>query len=207
MSADKDGAYWSRLERVLEALAPAESRPTSLRFALRHLFERLATTSVGQEGLDFHTWCARVLHWDLPSNPLDLEQREGRIQRHAGLAVRRRLALLLKDRVLEEVRNDGVSPSTRLAALADAELGTDDGLSPWWILPQARVKRHIFERPFGRDAVRYRVLREQRFLYRLALGQPNQEDLLELLAKSDQALKAVLQDLTLDLSPYRHSRK
>jgi hypothetical protein len=28
------------------------------------------------------------------------------------------------------------------------------------------------ERPFGRDVHRYQVLREQRFLYRLALGQP-----------------------------------
>lgn len=45
MGADKDGAYWGGLERVLEALmslAPAESRPTSLRFALRHLLERLS---------------------------------------------------------------------------------------------------------------------------------------------------------------------
>ena len=35
----------------------------------------LATTSAGQEGLDFHTWCSRVPHWDLCSSPLDLEQR------------------------------------------------------------------------------------------------------------------------------------
>ena len=45
----------------------------------------LATTSVGQEGLDFHPWCSQVVHWDLSSNPLDLEQREGRIQRYRGL--------------------------------------------------------------------------------------------------------------------------
>jgi hypothetical protein len=45
----------------------------------------LATTSVGQEGLDFHTWCRRIAHWDLCSSPLELEQREGRIQRYGGL--------------------------------------------------------------------------------------------------------------------------
>ncbi len=39
----------------------------------------LATTSVGQEGLDFHTWCSRIVHWDLCPSPLELEQREGRI--------------------------------------------------------------------------------------------------------------------------------
>jgi len=52
----------------------------------------LATTSLGQEGLDFHVWCRQLLHWDLCSSPLDLEQREGRIQRFGGLSVRRALA-------------------------------------------------------------------------------------------------------------------
>jgi len=33
----------------------------------------LATTSVGQEGLDFHHYCHAVVHWNLPSNPVDLE--------------------------------------------------------------------------------------------------------------------------------------
>lgn len=33
----------------------------------------LATTSVGQEGLDFHLYSHRVYHWDLPSNPVDLD--------------------------------------------------------------------------------------------------------------------------------------
>lgn len=41
----------------------------------------LCTTSVGQEGLDFHFWCRRIVHWDLPSDPVDFEQREGRIAR------------------------------------------------------------------------------------------------------------------------------
>ncbi len=39
----------------------------------------LASTSVGQEGLDFHAYCHSVMHWNLPSNPVDLEQREGRV--------------------------------------------------------------------------------------------------------------------------------
>ena len=36
----------------------------------------LASTSIGQEGLDFHNYCRRIVHWNLPSNPIDLEQRE-----------------------------------------------------------------------------------------------------------------------------------
>ena len=38
----------------------------------------LATTSVGQEGLDFHRYCGDIVHWNLPSSPVDFEQREGR---------------------------------------------------------------------------------------------------------------------------------
>ena len=29
----------------------------------------LATTSIGQEGLDFHNYCRVIMHWNLPSNP------------------------------------------------------------------------------------------------------------------------------------------
>src|SRR5690606_5040445 len=39
----------------------------------------LASTSIGQEGLDFHQYCHAVYHWNLPSNPVDMEQREGRV--------------------------------------------------------------------------------------------------------------------------------
>src|SRR5690606_1012387 len=53
----------------------------------------LATTSVGQEGLDFHFYCHAVVHWDLPANPVDLEQREGRIHRYKGHAIRKNVAL------------------------------------------------------------------------------------------------------------------
>ena len=34
----------------------------------------LATTSVGQEGLDFHIWCDTIVHWDLCRNPALLHE-------------------------------------------------------------------------------------------------------------------------------------
>ncbi|MGB3375932.1 MAG: helicase-related protein [Microbacterium sp.] len=52
----------------------------------------LASTSVGQEGIDFHWWSHSVVHWNLPSNPVDFEQREGRVNRFAGHAVRKNVA-------------------------------------------------------------------------------------------------------------------
>ena len=52
----------------------------------------LASTSVGQEGLDFHLYSHAVVHWNLPANPVDLEQREGRVHRYKGHAVRKNVA-------------------------------------------------------------------------------------------------------------------
>jgi hypothetical protein len=52
----------------------------------------VATTSAGQEGIDFHWWCSAVVHWNTPANPMDFEQREGRVHRFGGHAIRRNVA-------------------------------------------------------------------------------------------------------------------
>ena len=66
-------------------------RPDEVRRAFNTPFwpHVLITTSIGQEGLDFHSWCRALAHWDLCPGPVALEQREGRIDRFAGLSVRR----------------------------------------------------------------------------------------------------------------------
>ncbi|WP_409191989.1 C-terminal helicase domain-containing protein [Bradyrhizobium sp. RDM4] len=159
----------------------------------------LATTSVGQEGLDFHPWCSHVVHWDLTSNPLDLEQREGRIQRYAGLAIRRRLLAVLCDEVLRDSTMADGSPWRCVQKHAERSVDVS-GLRPWWVLDGAEISRHVFERPFGRDIARFAQLREQRMIYRLALGQPNQEDFIHVLSRGGAATRALLQPLVLDLS-------
>lgn len=159
----------------------------------------LATTSVGQEGLDFHPWCSHVVHWDLSSNPLDLEQREGRIQRYAGLSVRRKLAEELRDEVLGDPAVVQHSPWQCVERHAQRFVD-ESGLRPWWVLDGAEIRRHVFERPFGRDILRFAQLREQRMIYRLALGQPNQEDFIDVLSRGGEVTRALLQPLVLDFS-------
>lgn len=185
---------------VKGATVPAPARPDEVRRTFNTPFwpHVLATTSVGQEGLDFHPWCSQVVHWDLSSNPLDLEQREGRVQRFAGLAVRRRLAHTLRAGVLNPELVSG-SPWHRLQEQAEA-LADASGLKPWWVFDHAHIRRHVFERPFGRDVARFAQLREQRTMYRLALGQPNQEDFIDVLSRGGKASRAVLRSLVLDLS-------
>lgn len=177
------------------------ARPDEIRQSFNTPFwpHVLATTSVGQEGLDFHPWCDRLLHWDLPPNPLDLEQREGRIQRYAGLAVRRRLCRLLKDEVINSVGALQGSPWKQIAHHAE-RFADHSGLRPWWVLDDAAIQRYIFKRPFGRDGLRFDRLKEQRLIYRLALGQPNQEDFIDILARGGEKALAALRPLVLDLS-------
>jgi len=76
-------------------------------------------------------------------------------------------------------------------------------LQPWWQVDGARVTRYLFRLPLGKDEQRFEQLQRQRLLYRIALGQPNPEDLVQMLAEGSDAMFAVLQGLVLDLSPYR----
>ncbi|MDD6058614.1 MAG: DEAD/DEAH box helicase [Clostridiales bacterium] len=46
------------------------------------------TTSIGAEGIDLHWYARNIVHWDVPSRPLDIEQREGRIMRYRCHAYR-----------------------------------------------------------------------------------------------------------------------
>jgi hypothetical protein len=60
----------------------------------------------------------------------------------------------------------------------------------------------MFNLPQSRDFEKFKLLKEQRLIYRLALGQPNQEDLLEFLANGGPALTTLLRPLALDLSAF-----
>lgn len=192
-------------QRALSESEPeAPPRAESLRRAFNTPFwpHVLATTSIGQEGLDFHSWCRRIVHWDLPSNPVDLEQREGRISRYGGLLVRRPLGALVQDDAVAAART-GRSPWTEAAALGERRFQDDTGLSPWWTFKHADIDRHVLALSRSRDIARFDYLQRQRLLYRLALGQPNQEDLVNHLARGSDTKIAELSALALDLRPLK----
>ncbi len=144
----------------------------------------LASTSVGQEGLDFHLYCRKIVHWNTPSNPQDLEQREGRINRYKCLAIRRNICKLYPDifdwnEMFEKAHKD----------MSEKYHYSD--IVPYWCLPPELIKDNIdkfemIERivpmyPMSKDKERYDRLISVLSLYRLTLGQPRQEELLSMI--------------------------
>ena len=163
----------------------------------------LATTSVGQEGLDFHPYCYRVYHWNLPGNPVDLEQREGRVHRYKGHAIR----LNLVHRQGDVVRGQGMfqdDPWKMMFDAAKAETKLDTDIIPYWIYEgPVKVERRVPMLPFSREVGRLEWLKHSLTVYRLAFGQPRQEDLLEYLHSLLGTNTAIedLADLQIRLEP------
>ena len=56
----------------------------------------LAVTDTAKEGLNFHTYCRRLIHLNIPDRPAVLIQREGRVDRYHSLVLRQRLANFAK---------------------------------------------------------------------------------------------------------------
>jgi len=153
----------------------------------------LASTSIGQEGLDFHSYCHSVWHWNLPSNPVDLEQREGRINRYKGHAIRRNIASRYSlDTLRKLCIGLRVDPWEILFDLAASERSEElNDLCPYWVFEDApspcKVERNIPLLPFSREESRLVRLKSSLARYRLAFGQPRQEDLLACLEDEEKA--------------------
>ena len=164
----------------------------------------LATTSIGQEGLDFHPYCHAVVHWNLPSNPVDLEQREGRVHRYKGHAVRKNVAsLACKNAYAPGSR---ANPWSSLFKNAEKHFDQKSEIVPYWVFPMhdgAYIERHASTLPLSREAARLPALRHSLAVYRMVIGQPRQEDLLEHLKRTvpEQELARIAAELCIDLEP------
>lgn len=161
----------------------------------------LATTSIGQEGIDFHWWCHSIVHWNLPANPVDFEQREGRVDRYKGHAIRKNVAAAHRSEALAEGVTDPWAAAFEAAAAAVEE--DRGGLLPFWMYRgNAKVQRRIMSIPLSRDEDQWNRLQEFLALYRLAFGQPRQEDMLAALQRRGVAGRPDrIAEIRIDLSP------
>lgn len=167
-----------------------------------------ATTSMGQEGLDFHAYADRIIHWNLPSSPVDFEQREGRINRRNCLAIRKALmsdggyydndgnsavdntvrevfdrafenARKYIEKICEKGNNNGKSVNTELIK---------SGVIPNWVLPLtngeiARIERIVPYYNMSRMLMNYHENNSLLQLYRSVIGQANPDEILNGLMK------------------------
>ena len=195
------------------------NRRTLIRNAFNSPFRPfvLVSTSIGQEGLDFHRYCRRVVHWNLPSNPIDFEQREGRINRYAGLAVRQTIAdrygwddaspYAGNGRVWERIFKNADKIENDRATISNSNVRS--GLLPFWGVTEGddvtKIERYIYSYPFSKDERLYRYLLATIVRYRAVFGQPNQEALLTMLeenSKSTRLLGENFEKLFINLCPF-----
>jgi hypothetical protein len=169
-------------------------RPDQVRHAFNTPFwpNVLVTTSVGQEGLDFHPWCRSIAHWDPARGPVELEQREGRVDRYASLSIRRALAV---NSVCADVPSGG-SVWSAIGHLAE-RLKNANEMSPWWQVDGARTVQFYLTTPGSREAEVLRKLERARALYRMLIGVSDPEQLLALMESQGKvsaadAIKATL---------------
>ena len=186
------------------------NRKTSVRDAFNSPFRPfvLASTSIGQEGLDFHNYCRRIVHWNLPSNPIDLEQREGRINRFACLAIRQNISQRYGD--IDDFKNNIWIEMFEEASKQEKEGGVSD-LIPFWGLrdPEGlegmgqkrmiKIERILPLYPFSIDEERYKRLIRILSVYRLTLGQARQEELVDSILEDGKLHNL---DEFINLSPY-----
>lgn len=182
-----------------------KTRPAQVRSAFNSPFWPfvLVSTSVGQEGLDFHPYCHAIVHWNLPSNPVDLEQREGRIHRYKGHALRKNIAQQFRGHATDSNFSDPWS-----AMFEEARKSRPDGqndLYPFWISPDgdAKIERYVPRLPHSREVLQQIHLQRSLVLYRMVFGQHRQEDLITYLRQrfSDEQIVELVEVCKIDLSP------
>lgn len=118
----------------------------------------LVSTSVGQEGLDFHRYCASLVHWSPPPSPSILRQREGRLDRFQSLQNR-----IAEQDLPKEIRTKNESLH---------------GLSPDFVILQNgerinKAANHVFYLPYTTQEATWRRCRQRLFYNDLLIGAPD----------------------------------
>lgn len=175
-----------------------------------------ATTSIGQEGLDFHNYADRIVHLSIPANPTDFEQREGRINRYNCLAVRKAVMEWYGNKEETRICTDDIPKLLDNAfEAAKASLCEEDnqklncGIIPHWLVARkkddnklevAGIKRLV---PYFYNSSmmeKYHNMLKLLQLYRSVIGQADADELLERLMVNKK--ETDVQELYVDFSPY-----
>jgi hypothetical protein len=168
----------------------------------------LASTSIGQEGLDFHYYCRKIVHWNLPSNPIDFEQREGRINRYKGLVIRQNIVKKYRSNLTSDIKDYWV----KLFSIAREREGegarNKPQLVPYWHVESddIHIERIAPILPYSKEVNQLKHLIASLTLYRLTFGQPRQEELVESMFKhlNQDQIDFIREKFMFDLSPINY---
>ncbi len=117
----------------------------------------LVTTSIGQEGIDFHRYCRRIIHWSVPHCPSALQQREGRLDRYRSLQVREAIRHSAKQGI--SIENSGFSPNFTVLSTNGERLNT--------------LERRVLFLPFSQQEKRWERCLERNYLTGILVGTPD----------------------------------
>ncbi|WP_062948328.1 hypothetical protein [Brachybacterium sp. sponge] len=113
---------------------------------------------------------------------MDLEQREGRVHRYKGHAIRRNISHWHGRAALAEGYDDPWAAMFDAAVKAEPE--GSDGLSPFWLYDgPAKIERYVPAMPLSRESRQYLRLQRTLGAYRSVMGQPRQDDLIKLMGE------------------------
>ncbi len=157
--------------------------------------------------LDFHYYCRKVMHWNLPNNAIDIEQREGRVNRYMGHAIRKNIAL----KYLNDLDNPMIKLWETLFKIASQKEQANQkcDLVPYWHIEcddGVKIERIIPLHPFSKDIGKRDDLLKVLMFYRLTFGQPRQEELVDALIKkglNEEEINKLISKLLINLSPIR----
>ena len=159
-------------------------------------------------------YCSRVVHWNLPSNPIDIEQREGRVNRYKSLVVRRRATEYEEYHGLDldQASDSGDYWEHLFSAIDHVSKNRTSDLTPYWHIPSGatQIERLVPMMPMSREEARLDEAIKILSLYRLAFGQPRQEELLGNLLNrnfSEDEWDTVRSALVINLAPLNQSQK
>ncbi|WP_168770611.1 hypothetical protein [Flavimaricola marinus] len=143
------------------------------------------------------------MHWNLPRNPVDIEQREGRVHRYKDHAVRRNVVAAFSATPLAAQSRQSPWVSMFEAAQADeVSKGHSGDIILFWIYQgNHKIERVVLIPPFSREKEPYKDLITSLATYRLAFGQPRQDELISLFSGMDDDFIQELSELQISLRP------
>lgn len=144
-----------------------------------------------------------MVHWNLPANPVDLEQREGRVHRYKNHAVRKNVASQYSQvfRASGQLGDPWQWMFDR--AKTDRDSSAND-LVPYWVFPgEASIDRHVPTLPLSKERQRLAQLQRSLAMYRIVFGQSRQDDLIAFLEQHcpEEQREAMIRELHIDLRP------